>query len=237
MHTHVHTRTHVRTRAHTHTHTHTFRVCGVLAVPQRRHPHQPLVRGQRLQRHVRRHLHATGAQVRGVCVCACVRVCMCAYTCEAVQAHVCVQGCSAQRQLWCSSTLWSHLSSCCWLHHKAPAPLQAAQCVWSLTRPPIHHKASNAPQGLQFTGVPCHPDLSRRRLRHQKHWRYVSQHTVAYWAQSYITDLMVGVAVLLCCPWGRWLSGWHGLLPLGMRWAGAEFRVLWCVLLLGRWCV
>mmetsp|Transcript_2058 Transcript_2058/g.5209 ORF Transcript_2058/g.5209 Transcript_2058/m.5209 type:complete len:929 (+) Transcript_2058:1462-4248(+) len=35
----------------------------------------------------------------------------------------------------------------------------------------------------------CMP-LEHRRLRHQKHWRYVSQHTVAYWAQSYITDLM-----------------------------------------------
>lgn len=28
-----------------------------------------------------------------------------------------------------------------------------------------------------------------RRLRHDKHWRYVSQHTVAFWAQSYVTDL------------------------------------------------
>jgi trehalose 6-phosphate synthase/phosphatase len=33
--------------------------------------------------------------------------------------------------------------------------------------------------------------LEHRRLRHQKHWRYVSQHTVAFWAQSYISDLMV----------------------------------------------
>jgi trehalose 6-phosphate synthase/phosphatase len=30
-----------------------------------------------------------------------------------------------------------------------------------------------------------------RRLRHEKHWRYVSQHTVAYWATSFITDLQV----------------------------------------------
>lgn len=29
-----------------------------------------------------------------------------------------------------------------------------------------------------------------RRLRHDKHWRYVSQHTVAFWAQSYVTDLV-----------------------------------------------
>ncbi|PNH09141.1 putative alpha,alpha-trehalose-phosphate synthase [UDP-forming] 7 [Tetrabaena socialis] len=28
-----------------------------------------------------------------------------------------------------------------------------------------------------------------RQLRHEKHWRYVSQHTVAYWATSYIADL------------------------------------------------
>ncbi|GBF90542.1 trehalose-6-phosphate synthase phosphatase, partial [Raphidocelis subcapitata] len=28
-----------------------------------------------------------------------------------------------------------------------------------------------------------------RALRHDKHWRYVSQHTVAYWAQSFVTDL------------------------------------------------
>ncbi|KXZ45849.1 hypothetical protein GPECTOR_50g643 [Gonium pectorale] len=28
-----------------------------------------------------------------------------------------------------------------------------------------------------------------RQLRHEKHWRYVSQHTVAYWATSYVTDL------------------------------------------------
>ena len=40
----------------------------------------------------------------------------------------------------------------------------------------------------------CMP-LEHRQLRHQKHWRYVSHHTVAYWAQSYITDLMVCVCV------------------------------------------
>lgn len=34
--------------------------------------------------------------------------------------------------------------------------------------------------------------LEHRRLRHEKHWKYVSQHTVAYWAASYISDLMVG---------------------------------------------
>ncbi|KAG2439617.1 hypothetical protein HXX76_004969 [Chlamydomonas incerta] len=28
-----------------------------------------------------------------------------------------------------------------------------------------------------------------RALRHDKHWRYVSQHTVAYWATSFVTDL------------------------------------------------
>lgn len=32
--------------------------------------------------------------------------------------------------------------------------------------------------------------LEHRRLRHDKHWRYVSQHTVAYWSSSYITDLL-----------------------------------------------
>ncbi len=31
-----------------------------------------------------------------------------------------------------------------------------------------------------------------QQLRHEKHWRYVSQHTVNYWAQSYVTDLQVG---------------------------------------------
>jgi len=31
--------------------------------------------------------------------------------------------------------------------------------------------------------------LEHRKLRHDKHWRYVSTHTVAYWALSYITDL------------------------------------------------
>ncbi len=31
---------------------------------------------------------------------------------------------------------------------------------------------------------------TNRRLRHDKHWRYVSQHTVAFWAQSYVTDLV-----------------------------------------------
>ena len=33
--------------------------------------------------------------------------------------------------------------------------------------------------------------LEHRRLRHEKHWKYVSNHTVAYWAQSYIGDLQV----------------------------------------------
>ncbi|CAL5223978.1 g6589 [Coccomyxa viridis] len=28
-----------------------------------------------------------------------------------------------------------------------------------------------------------------RHLRHDKHWRYVSQHTVRFWAQSYMSDL------------------------------------------------
>lgn len=31
-----------------------------------------------------------------------------------------------------------------------------------------------------------------RQLRHDKHWRYVSQHTVAYWATSFVADLQVG---------------------------------------------
>jgi len=31
--------------------------------------------------------------------------------------------------------------------------------------------------------------LEHRRLRHEKHWRYVSQHTVGYWASSFISDL------------------------------------------------
>ncbi len=30
-----------------------------------------------------------------------------------------------------------------------------------------------------------------QQLRHEKHWRYVSQHTVSYWAQSYVADLQV----------------------------------------------
>jgi hypothetical protein len=49
-----------------------------------------------------------------------------------------------------------------------------------------------------------------QQLRHEKHWRYVSQHTVSYWAQSYVTDLQVGSAGLrwaeLGCA-GR-LGGW-----------------------------
>jgi len=28
-----------------------------------------------------------------------------------------------------------------------------------------------------------------RRLRHEKHWKYVSEHTVGYWANSYMSDL------------------------------------------------
>jgi trehalose 6-phosphate synthase/phosphatase len=31
-----------------------------------------------------------------------------------------------------------------------------------------------------------------RQLRHEKHWRYVSHHTVAYWANSFVGDLQVG---------------------------------------------
>lgn len=31
--------------------------------------------------------------------------------------------------------------------------------------------------------------MEHKRLRHEKHWRYVSHHTVAYWAQSYVMDL------------------------------------------------
>mmetsp|Transcript_6377 Transcript_6377/g.19782 ORF Transcript_6377/g.19782 Transcript_6377/m.19782 type:complete len:833 (-) Transcript_6377:104-2602(-) len=31
--------------------------------------------------------------------------------------------------------------------------------------------------------------LEHRRMRHEKHWKYVSTHTVAYWAQSFIQDL------------------------------------------------
>ncbi|GAX81965.1 hypothetical protein CEUSTIGMA_g9393.t1 [Chlamydomonas eustigma] len=31
--------------------------------------------------------------------------------------------------------------------------------------------------------------LEHRRLRHDKHWKYVSSHTVAYWAQSYMAEL------------------------------------------------
>ena len=46
-----------------------------------------------------------------------------------------------------------------------------------------------------------------RALRHDKHWRYVSQHTVAYWATSFVADLQVkrwgGVG------WGEGV-GWVG---------------------------
>lgn len=31
--------------------------------------------------------------------------------------------------------------------------------------------------------------LAEQHLRHQKHWRYISQHTVGYWAQSFTSDL------------------------------------------------
>mmetsp|Transcript_47255 Transcript_47255/g.120542 ORF Transcript_47255/g.120542 Transcript_47255/m.120542 type:complete len:875 (-) Transcript_47255:80-2704(-) len=31
--------------------------------------------------------------------------------------------------------------------------------------------------------------LADRMLRHEKHWRYVSRHTVSFWAQSYLRDL------------------------------------------------
>ena len=37
--------------------------------------------------------------------------------------------------------------------------------------------------------------LEHRQLRHEKHWRYVSQHTVAYWASSYVSDLQVGPGI------------------------------------------
>lgn len=38
-----------------------------------------------------------------------------------------------------------------------------------------------------------------RQLRHDKHWRYVSQHTVAYWATSFVADLQVGAACREAC--------------------------------------
>ena len=31
--------------------------------------------------------------------------------------------------------------------------------------------------------------LKQRQLRHEKHWRYVSQHTVGYWAQSFVSGM------------------------------------------------
>ncbi len=70
----------------------------------------------------------------------------------------------------------------------------------------------------------CMP-LEHRRLRHQKHWRYVSQHTVAYWAQSYITDLMVG-------------AHWQGPLHVCAKCMRARLGV--CVGVgvgVGGWCV
>lgn len=30
---------------------------------------------------------------------------------------------------------------------------------------------------------------AEQHLRHDKHWRYVSQHTVKFWVQSFTTDL------------------------------------------------
>ena len=43
--------------------------------------------------------------------------------------------------------------------------------------------------------------LEHRRLRHEKHWKYVSNHTVAYWAQSYIGDLQVSMFLSVCLMW------------------------------------
>jgi hypothetical protein len=48
---------------------------------------------------------------------------------------------------------------------------------------------SNKPTNQQTNPTPTKQNHNSR-LRHDKHWRYVSQHTVAYWAQSYVTDLV-----------------------------------------------
>lgn len=55
--------------------------------------------------------------------------------------------------------------------------------------------------------------LEHRRLRHEKHWKYVSNHTVAYWAQSYIGDLQVGGRRrgVLTCRWKGWVGAWKSL--------------------------
>ena len=31
--------------------------------------------------------------------------------------------------------------------------------------------------------------VAEQHLRHDKHWRYVSQHTVSFWVQSFTADL------------------------------------------------
>ncbi|KAF8070915.1 TPS5 [Scenedesmus sp. PABB004] len=46
--------------------------------------------------------------------------------------------------------------------------------------PPDHKPGSM----LVVSDLPEH-----RRLRHEKHWKYVSEHTVGFWASSYIADL------------------------------------------------
>jgi trehalose-6-phosphate synthase len=39
-----------------------------------------------------------------------------------------------------------------------------------------------------------------RHLRHEKHWRYISGHTVGYWAQV-LTLMCVSCSVLNLCRW------------------------------------
>ncbi len=102
--------------------------------------------------------------------------------------------------------------------------------VTHAARPPLNSHALDATPASLAEFVGCSPSLSgalrvnpwsiesvadamfaavrmpleHRRLRHDKHWRYVSQHTVAYWSASYIADLTVSA----------WAHG-RGLVGLG----------------------
>ena len=51
--------------------------------------------------------------------------------------------------------------------------------------------------------------IADRLLRHEKHWRYISQHTVMYWAQSFLRDLQqqtLGLEKMHCIMLGLGLK-------------------------------
>lgn len=52
-----------------------------------------------------------------------------------------------------------------------------------------------------------------RQLRHEKHWKYVSEHTVAFWAASYIADLQRFTKVRVGMHWWPRGAGQEVFLP------------------------